>query len=174
MFAGFRLPTNASLKYTCLCIIDIGMEKRMATLATLELSAAVQPAHMPAIQVWHTKLVKRLWEQMELAKAQKGGLQFTPIKFRTIADPDTGLRKQVDVFKRVKQWWFVTESGKLVLNIRYGAGLLELAKGKSAIEMATADDLVPTPELIKEAEDAGELDTQIDAAANKLRLGFGK
>ena len=67
----------------------------MATLATLELSAAVQPAHMPAIQVWHTKLVKRLWEQMELAKAQKAGIEFTPIKFRTIADPDASVSSGV-------------------------------------------------------------------------------
>ena len=49
-----------------------------------------------------------------------------------------------------------------------------LAKGKSAIEMATAADLVPTLELIKRAVEAGELDTQIDAAALKLRDGFGK
>jgi hypothetical protein len=49
-----------------------------------------------------------------------------------------------------------------------------LAKGKSAIEMATATDLVPTLELIKRAVEAGELDAQIDAAALKLRDGFGK
>lgn len=146
----------------------------MATLATLKLSAVVKPAHMPAIQVRRNKLVKRLWEQMELAKAQQAGTQFAPIKFRTIADPETGMRKQVEVFKRVKQWWFVAESGKLVLNIRYGARLIELAKGKLSIEMAGIDDLVPTLELVKRAVEAGELDSQIEAAANKLREGFGK
>ena len=146
----------------------------LATLATLKLSTAVKPAHMPVIQVRRNKLVRRLWEQMELAKAQQAGTQFAPIKFRTIADPDTGVRKQVEVAKRVKQWWFVAENGKLVLNIRYGVRVLELAKGKSAIEMATAADLVPTLELIKRAVEAGELDTQIDAAALKLRDGFGK
>ncbi len=111
---------------------------------------------------------------MELAKAQQAGTQFAPIKFRTIADSETGMCKQVEVFKRVKQWWFVAESGKLVLNIRYGARLIELAKGKSAIEMASAAELVPTLELIKKAVEAGELDTQVEAAANKLREGFGR
>ena len=35
-------------------------------------------------------------------------------------------------------------------------------------------DLVPTLELIKTAVVNGELDTQIDAAANKLRDGFAQ
>ena len=84
------------------------------------------------------------------------------------------MRKQVEVAKRVKQWWFVAENGKLVLNIRYGVRLLELAKGKSAVEIATAAELVPTLELIKQAVEAGELDAQIEAAAVKLRAGFVK
>jgi hypothetical protein len=146
----------------------------MATLATLKLSTAVKPTHMPAVQVRRNKLVKRLWEQAELAKAQQAGTQFAPTKFRSIADPETGLRKQVEVNKRVKQWWFTADNGKLVLNIRYGARLLELAKGKSAIEMAGIDDLVPTLELVKRAVEAGELDGQIEAASIKLREGFGK
>ena len=80
----------------------------------------------------------------------------------------------MEVTKRVKQWWFVAESGKLVLNIRYGARLIELAKGKSSIEMANATELVPTLELVKRAVEAGELDAQIEAVALKLRQGFGK
>ena len=146
----------------------------MATLATLKLSTAVKPTHMPAVQVRRNKLVKRLWEQMELVKAQQAGTQFTPTKLRTVVDHDSGMRKQVEVFKRVKQWWFIAESGKLVLNIRYGARLLELAKGKSSIEMANATELVPTLELVKRAVEAGELDAQIETAALKLRDGFAK
>ena len=146
----------------------------MATLATLKLSTAVKPAHMPVIQVRRNKLVKRLWEQMELARAQAAGTQFAPTKFRTIADPDTGVRKQVEVAKRVKQWWFVTDTGKLTLSVRYGVKVIELAKGKVAVEVGAEKDLVPTLELIKRAVEAGELDVQIEAAALKLRDGFGK
>ena len=146
----------------------------MATLATLKLSTAVKPAHMPVIQVRRNKLVRRLWEQIELAKAQQTGTQFAPTKFRTIADPDTGVRKQVEVAKRVKQWWFVTDTGKLTLSVRYGVKVIELAKGKVAVEVGAEKDLVPTLELIKRAVEAGELDVQIEAAALKLRDGFGK
>ena len=58
----------------------------MATLATLKLSGAVKPTHMPAIQVRRNKLAKRLWEQTELAKAQQAGTQFTATKFRTVVE----------------------------------------------------------------------------------------
>ncbi|MDI9235025.1 DUF6641 family protein [Limnohabitans lacus] len=146
----------------------------MATLASLKLSTAVKPTHMPAVQVRRNKLAKRLWEQAELAKAQQAGTQFTATKFRTVVENDTGLRKQVEVNKRVKQWWFTTDSGKLALSVRYGARLLELAKGKFAVELASEKELVPTLEVIKEAVLAGELDTAIDTASNKLRAGFAR
>ena len=86
---------------------------------------------------------------------------------------DTGQRKQVEVVKRIKQWWFVADSGKLVLNVRYGTKLLELAKGKWAVEVGSEKDLVPTLELLKGVVLAGELDAAIENAANKLRDGFG-
>jgi hypothetical protein len=146
----------------------------VATLATLKLSAAVKPTQMPAVQVRRNKLAKRLWEQAELARAQQAGTHFAPTKFRSIADPGTGLRKQVEVSKRVKQWWFIANNGKLALSVRYGARLLELAKGKYAVELASEKELVPTLEIIKAAVLAGELDTAIDAASNKLRAGFSK
>ena len=146
----------------------------MANLATLKLSAAVKPTHMPAVQQRRNKLAKRLWEQTELAKAQQTGTQFTTTKFRSIADPETGLRKQVEVNKRIKQWWFTADNGKLALSVRYGARLLELAKGKFAVEIASEKELVPTLEIIKAALIAGELDAAIDAASNKLRDGFAR
>jgi hypothetical protein len=146
----------------------------LANLATLKLSKAVKPAHMPVIQVRRNKLVRRLWEQMELAKAQQAGTHFAPIKFRTVVEHDTGIRRQVEMPKRVKPWWFVNDTGKLVLSVRYGVKVLELAKGKVAVEVGAEKDLVLTLELIKRAVEAGELDAQIEVAAVKLRDGFGR
>jgi hypothetical protein len=146
----------------------------MATIATLKLSTAIKPTHMPAVQLRRNKLARRLWEQTELAKAQQAGTQFITTQFRTVVEHDTGLRKQVQVNKRIKQWWFTADNGKLALSVRYGARLLELAKGKFAVELASEQDLVPTLELIKAAVLNGELDAAIDTASNKLRAGFGK
>jgi hypothetical protein len=52
--------------------------------------------------------------------------------------------------------------------------VLELAKGKFAVEVAHEKDLAITLDAIKTAVLAGELDSAIDAAATKLRAGFAK
>jgi hypothetical protein len=52
--------------------------------------------------------------------------------------------------------------------------LIELAKGKTALEVASTADLVPTLELIKQAVEAGELNAQIELVANNLHDGFDK
>ena len=145
----------------------------MTTMSTLKLTAAQKPTQMSPVQQRRNKLAKRLWEQMELAKAQQTGTQYTATKFRTITDNETGLRKQVETSKRVKAWWFVADNGKLSLSVRYGTKVLELAKGKHAVEVGAEKDLVGVLDVIKTAVLAGELDTAIENAANKLRDGFG-
>ena len=42
----------------------------------------------------------------------------------------------------------------------------------ASVPVASEKELVPTLEIIKAAVLAGELDTAIDAASNKLRAGF--
>ena len=145
----------------------------MTTLSSLKLTTAQKPTQMSVVQQRRNKLAKRLWEQMELAKAQQSGTHYTATKFRTITDNETGLRKQIETNKRVKAWWFVAENGKLSLCVRYGTKVLELAKGKHAVEVGAEKELVGVLDVIKKAVLAGELDTAIENAANKLRDGFG-
>ena len=146
----------------------------MTTLSGLKLTTAQKQTHINPVQQRRNKLVKRLWEQAELARALTAGTQYVPTKLRTVLDNETGLRKQVQVNKRVKQWWFTAESGKLCLQVRYGVCVLELAKGKYAVEVGAEKDLVATLDVIKAAVIAGELDAAMDAASTKLRAGFGK
>ncbi len=89
-------------------------------------------------------------------------------------DEATGLTKTVEVPKRVKQWWWTTDNGKVCLSIRYGAKLLELSKGKAACEVGSGDELVAALETIKTAVEQGELDAQIEAASGALKSGFKK
>jgi hypothetical protein len=145
----------------------------MNTLSTLKLTATQKPTQVSDVQQRRNKLAKRLWEQMELAKAQQAGTQFVATKFRTVKDSD-GVRKTVEANKRVKAWWFTGDNGKLALCVRYGSKVLELAKGKYAIEVGGEKDLVNVLEVVKTAVLNGELDTAIDNAANKLRDGFIK
>ena len=58
--------------------------------------------------------------------------------------------------------------------VRYGSKVLELAKGKNAIELTTGDELIAVLAKLKAAVLAGELDAQIEAASGALRAGFGK
>jgi TRAP-type mannitol/chloroaromatic compound transport system substrate-binding protein len=69
---------------------------------------------------------------------------------------------------------FVGDNGKLAIAVRYGAKVLELAKGKYAIEIASTNEVVPTLQIIKTAVEAGELDVAIENASLKLREGFAK
>ena len=58
--------------------------------------------------------------------------------------------------------------------MRYGSRVLELARGKWAVEVAQATDLTQTLDAIRAAVLAGELDGAIDSAATKLRAGFAR
>ncbi len=146
----------------------------MATLASLKLSGAVKPTHVPAVQLRRNKLAKRLWEQIELARAQQAGTTFAPTRLRSVRDTETGIRRQVETNKRVKPWWFTADNGKLAVSVRYGTKLLELAKGKWAVEVGAEKELVPVLEVLKTAVLDGELDAAIETASNKLRCAFGK
>jgi hypothetical protein len=146
----------------------------MSTLSTLKLVATKKPQQMPTIQLRRNKLSAKLWEQIQLARNQINGQPFVVTRFRSVKDRDTGLRKQVEMPKRIRPWWFVTENGKVCVSIRYGSWTLELAKGKPSVEVASADELVVALETIKRAVEAGELDTQIETASAGLKSGFKK
>jgi len=145
----------------------------MSALTGLKMVIAKRVAVQSPAMHRRTKLCSKLDEQMELAKAQSEGRLYAPKKFKTVTDAASGERRSLETAKRIKQWWW-NAGGKVNLSVRYGAKVIELAKGKNAIELASVADLLPTLTLIKQAVEAGELDTQIEAVSNKLRSGFGK
>ncbi len=143
----------------------------MAIFSTLKLVAAKKPTFVSPVQARRNKLSTRLWEQIELAKAQRNGTVFAPTRTKTIRDEE-GNTRTVERSRRIKQWWFISEAGKVCIAVRYGARVLELAKGKSAIEVATPAELINALETIRSAVDAGELDVQLENASNSLRSVF--
>ena len=144
----------------------------MSTLSNLKLVATKKPTNIPAIQVRRNKLSSKLWEQIQLAKSQIEGKPFVVTKFRSFTDKETGVRKQLEVPKRLKPWWFISESGKVCFSVKYGSWTLELAKGKPSVEVANAEELVKALIAVKDAVEAGELDSQIETASASLRSGF--
>jgi len=73
---------------------------------------------------------------------------------------------------RIKAWWWTGEKGETLLSIQYGSKTLEISKGKPAIEVASAGDLVSVLDVVIDAVQSGELDAQMEAASTKLRDGF--
>lgn len=146
----------------------------MSALANLKLIAAKRPVQMPPVVQRRNKLANRIGEQIELAKAKQDGKLYAPMKQRTVKDEETGETKTVQVPKRIKEWWFVADSGKTCVSLRYGAKVIEIAKGKTAVELGSNAELVTTLETLQQAVDAGELDTQIEAVAGAVKAGFKK
>ena len=135
----------------------------MALLTNLKLVAAKRSTQVSPNVRRRIKLLKQLHEQICIANAVSNGSTYAPTKLKRVLSSETGLRTTVSVPKRVKQWWF-DNNGKCVLMVRYGARVLELARGKNAIECEMTD-LVSTLELLRTAITAGELDTQLEEAA---------
>ena len=127
----------------------------MSALTALKLVAAKKPMAMPPVVVRRNKLSAKLWEQIEMARGQASGKPFVVLKSRTIKDAETGLRRSVDIPKRLRPWWWISDTGKVCVSIRYGSKVLELGKGKAAVEVATPDDLVSTLEAVRSAVEAG-------------------
>ena len=71
-------------------------------------------------------------------------------------------------------FWPYNDAGKINLAVRYGSKVLELAKGKNAVELGSGDELIAALHALKAAALAGELDAQIEAASGALRAGFVK
>ena len=146
----------------------------MSTLGQLKLVTAVKPQQMPEIVKRRFKLSNKMWEQIQLAKSTFLNQPFELKKVKTVKNAETGQSETISVAKRVRPWWFVADNGKVCLNVRYGNRVLELAKGKSAIEVTTPTELINTLELIRKAVSDGELDAQIDGASGAVKAGFKK
>ncbi len=144
----------------------------MTALSKLKLTTAQKPQQVTVQQQRRNKLIMRLAQQIQLARAQQAGESYMTSKLRRIKDADTGTTQMITVNTAVRAWWFTADNGKLAVSVRYGARVIELAKGKSAVELASPQELVPVLETLKAAVQAGELDQQIAAVSTRVKANF--
>ena len=149
-------------------------ERQMSALTGLKLVAAKRPQAAPPIVQRRNKLSNQLFQQIELARCLSEGKTYAPTRLRNIKDKLTGERRTVEAVKRVKQWWFVADTGKVCLQVRYGTRVIELAKGKNSIEVGNAAELMTVLTAVKTAVEAGDLDAQIDVASAAVRERFAQ
>jgi hypothetical protein len=146
----------------------------MTKLFDLKIIAAKRPTQLsPAVQR-RNKISKRIAEQIELATAAQDGKTYAPTKQRKVTDAETGDSKLIQVPKRIKPWWFVADNGKLCVQLRFGAKVVEFTKGKGAIEVASPTELVTTLTVLRDAVMSGELDAQIETVSGAVKAGFKK
>ena len=147
----------------------------MSTLNTLKLVSSKKHATVSPVVHRRNKLVSKLHEQIEMCEAKKSGQNYAPKKLKTFTNKQTGERMTAEVTKRVKEWFWINDAGKINLAIKYGAKTLSLnKKGANAIELATGDELINTLKSIKVAVLNGELDDAITEVSNATKAAFGK
>ena len=147
----------------------------MAFLTNLKLVVSKKHQTVAPIVQRRNKLINKLHEQIELCEARRDGKAYAPTRLKTYTNKQTGERMTVEATKRVKEWFWIGDSGKINLAVKYGAKTLPLnAKGANAIELKDGDELIATLKELKVATANGELDEAITKVSNATREAFGK
>ena len=147
----------------------------MSTLNTLKLIASKKHLSVSPVVHRRNKLANKIHEQVLLCEAQKQGEKYSPKKLKTYTNKQTGERMTVEFGKRIREWFWINDAGKINLAIKYGAKTLPLnKKGANAIELSTGDELINTLKSIKVAVLNGELDDAITEVSEATRSAFKK
>ena len=146
----------------------------MSGLNALKLVQAKREKSSSPQHARRQKLSTKLAEQIQLAKAQQSGAEFSPVRVRTVKDEATGQSRKVEVPKKIKPWWWTDDTGKLCITVRYGARTLEIVEGKNAIETDSIADVITSLQVIRTAVDSGELDARIEAISGLMKSDFDK
>ena len=147
-----------------------------ATISGFKLVTSTKHQTVAPIVHRRNKLVAKLDEQLALCEAQKAGNTYAPKRLKTVTNKQTGERVTIEAVKRVKGWFWVSNTtGKINLAIKYGAKTLPLnKKGANAIELTNGDELIDKLKELKIATANGEFDDAITEVSEATRQGFGK
>ena len=148
----------------------------MTVLSNLKLVTSKKYSTLSPVIQRRNKLIAKIHEQIQLCEAQKAGNTYAPKRYKTYTNKQTGDRMTVEVPKRVREWFWVNEAGKINLAIKYGAKTLTLNKKTKAncIELNTSDDVINTLKALKGDVLQGALDEAIEEVSLATRKGFGK
>ena len=103
------------------------------------------------------KLIAKIDEQILIATDSN----YKPTKIKWVRNVD-GIERKLEIPKRLRRWWCEQQGGTILLTIRYGNKVIELEKGKNAIELSSKAELEPTLQSIKKAIDNGEFDRLLE------------
>jgi hypothetical protein len=147
----------------------------MPVLTSLKLVTSQKQRSVSPIVQRRQKLIDKIDEQLKSCEAQKAGEVYAPKRMRTYTNKHTGERMTVEAVKRVKNWFWIADDGKINLSIKYGSKTLALnKKGANAIQLTSGDELIAVLSSLKAAVAEGELDEAINEVSSITRDGFKK
>jgi hypothetical protein len=146
-----------------------------AILSSLKLVNVKRQNSVDPVVFRRNKLNEKLKVQIAMAQALNNGENFTVKRIRKVRDEVSGLTSMVEVNKRVKTWWFTnSDTKKVAVQIFYGNKLIDLTKGKNAVEVGNGDELISVLTRLQQAVLDGSLDVQIEQAADSVKARFAK
>lgn len=147
----------------------------MGFLTSLKLVTGQKGKTVSPIVTKRNKLITQIHQQIELCEAKRTGNTYAPKHLRTYTNKETGERMTVEAVKRVREWFWIADNGKINLAVKYGARTLPLnKKGANAIELSSGDELVETLNELKTATANGEFDDALFEISSLTQKGFGK
>jgi hypothetical protein len=147
----------------------------MSIVTTLKLITTVKSSAVSPVLLRRNKLLAKVQEQLDMCEAKRNQQTYAPKRLKTITNKETGERTTIETIKRVKEWFWITEDGKINLAVKYGAKTLPLnKKGANAIELMNGTALIGTLHKLKEAVIAGEFDDAISEVSDATRKAFKK
>jgi hypothetical protein len=158
-----------------LLTFTVGDDVMSTALSTLKfVNAKRLVSKTDPTQFRRQKMIKKLDEQIEMASALVEGRLPLITRTRRVLDRETSERQLVESTASVRQWWFVSETGKTAVQLRYGSRVITLAKNRNAVEVSGNTELLAVLQTLKTAVAAGELDQEIAVAADMVRARFKK
>jgi hypothetical protein len=148
----------------------------MSALNNLKLVVGKRSYSISPVVHRRNKLVAKIHEQLELCEAKQAGNSYAPKRLKTYTNKQTGERMTVETVKRVKEWFWIGDTGKINLAIKYGAKTLTLNKKTKAncIELNSGEELITTLKALKAEVLNGALDEAIAEVSTATREGFGR
>jgi hypothetical protein len=150
---------------------EIHMGKLLSSLTIVQ---AKRQSLADPIVFRRMKLIRKLDEQINLANAFLNGTTFVVKRLKNIKNEQSGEIRSFEVVRNVRPMFFKATNNKLCVQVRYGSKVVELAKGKNAIQVDDEKTLVKVLETVRSAVFDGELDEQIAIASDAVKTRFKK
>jgi len=143
-------------------------------LSSLKIVQAKRQSLADPIVFRRMKLIRKLDEQINLANAVLNGTTYVVKRLKNIKNEQSGEVRSFEVVRNVRPMFFKSTNDKLCVQVRYGSKVVELAKGKNAIQVDDEKTLVKVLETVRSAVFDGELDEQIAIASDAVKTRFKK